>query len=126
MADELDVADAQGEDTHQEAVTKLMNIGGREVLCRFLTEAQFMQMAYEAQVLGSDKIPDTRKIKTLTRMFRIMRSIIVDDDDKDYIEDLMADGTINMSDLLAVIKELNEAGTTKSTAKVRRGPARSR
>lgn len=122
MADELDRVDDSVAGTDPEAFTKMVQIGEREVLCRFLTEAQFMQLAYEAQIMESPHTPDARKIKTLTRIFRVMRSIVVEDEDKEYVEDLMADGTVRMSDVLAVIKELNDSvATPKSSSKVRRG-----
>lgn len=125
MAEEIDQDDEQREDGAPEEVTKMVLIGGREVLCRFLTEAQFMQLAYEAQVLEAKQTPNERKIKTLSRIFRVMRSVVVEDDDRDYVEDLMADGTINMNTILAVIKELNDSTVKKAPAKVRRGvPAR--
>ena len=127
MDDELEHGDeAQGEEG-LESVTKMVIIGDREVLCRMLTEAQFMQLAYEANVLENKHTPNERKIKTLSRLFRVMRSVIVDEDDREYVEDLMADGSVTMKHILSAIKELNDTVAPANTAKVRRGvPARRR
>lgn len=106
-----------------EAVTKVIKLGDREVLCRMLTEAQFMQLAYETKLMTNNSISTDRKVKTLERIFRVMRSVVATEEDKEYLEDLVAEGVVDMYDLLHVIEELNkEYPDKKQLAKVSRGP----
>lgn len=100
--------------------TKLVTIAGREMMVKGITDAQFMQLSHEAAVVGSDKLPGARQAKALDRVFRIIKSAIVEDDDKEYVEDQIADGNLTMPVLVKVLRELYDDITTGAAPKARR------
>lgn len=80
-----------------------------------------MQMIHEAALFRSDTIPRERKMKGLDRLYRVMISLVVNQDDKDFVEDLMADGELDMRELVTVINDLYNKGEAPVPVKARRG-----
>lgn len=110
-----------------ERPTKMIPIGGVEVLVRQLSEMQMIQLAHEIQLFSNKKIPLDRKFKGLSRVYSIIASIVVEEDDRDTIEDLIADGKLDANELVTVIYELGvHQSEGPSQPKVRRGRASQR
>lgn len=105
-------------------------VSGREMSVKTLTDAQFMTLTHEATLLQSPNVPSDRKIKAVDRVFRVLKSIIVEDADIEFIQDEMAEGNLEMRTLaqalLTVHHQAKSAGgvPTKGPVKAaRRGRA---
>lgn len=104
-------------------------VGGRQIRVKSLTDAQFMMLTHEATLLQNKNVDTSRKITGVDRVFRILKSVIADEVDAEFVQDKMADGELTMTELadalLEVTKKVSEAPTTGPVAKPRRGrPAR--
>lgn len=119
MTDSLALPEAQS----IERPSKTVSIGEYEILCQGLTETQYMQLMHEARMFTSSTVDKDRKMKGADRLFRVMLSLIVNPDDRDYVEDLMADGKFEITELARVLRDLYEAPAAPKTGpqQVRRG-----
>ena len=121
MTDAIEIPDIKS----VERPEKMVTIGGREILCKGLSDTQYMQLVHEAKLFTSDVVNIDRKSKGLDRLFRVMISLIVNPDDRDYVEDLMADGELDLSYFTTVLREIYDAPTPAAVKKqVRRGTRR--
>src|SRR5262245_17326281 len=104
----------------EEQIVVPMDVNGRDVLFRSLSSVQYMQLQHEGFLLEKDTTDMNRKRKSLDRVFRTMRSAIVNDDDKEYIEDLIADGKISLRELVRKILQVYKSTKDEPTPAVRR------
>jgi hypothetical protein len=100
--------------------TKLVDVKGRLVTVRKLTDAQMMLILREAKVLQSDEAGRDRKFTAVSRVFDILESAIVQQEDRDYITDLNVAGEVEVNDLMTFITAFGEE-KTEEKPKVRRG-----
>lgn len=103
--------------------TQIVEMHGKNVVVRRLTDAQMLQLQYEAQMMQSDDVDIARKQKAISRMHRALLGILVQPSDQDYAEDLMIDGHLQLEDLLAIVVNFS-AGEAERRPKVRRGGRR--
>jgi len=103
--------------------TRLVDVKGRQVVVRRLTDAQYILMAREAKMLKRSDIGGERKMDATSRIFEILESGIVQDDDREYVVNLVAAGKVEISDLLALATVFATATETEvdDKPKVRRG-----
>jgi hypothetical protein len=80
-----------------------------------------MLLAREAKVLQREDVGMDRKMNGIDRMFRILDSAIVDDNDREYLEDLMVSGKLDLTELLSFVTVFGEPTTLTQKPKVRRG-----
>ena len=103
--------------------TQIVDIKGRQVVIRMLSDAQIALLSREAKILQGNAEGD-RKFTGVTRMFNILESMVVQEEDKDYLNNLIISGDIELKDLtdfIAAFKPEDEK------PKVRRGrPPRAR
>lgn len=112
--------------SEMERPQKAIKVGDREILFQGLTQSQYMQLVHEVTLFRNDNTSMDRKLKGLDRLFRVLMSLLVNPEDRDYIEDQIADGEINVMFLVKALREIydKQADTQK---KVRRGsPAKRR
>src|SRR5262245_53104549 len=81
--------------TEAELPTKEIAIGGRMIPIRALNDTQITQMNHEVMVLESDRHDMDRKRKAMDRIYRALQSTIIEDDDREFAADLMADGVLD-------------------------------
>jgi hypothetical protein len=108
----------------QGPATQAIPIGGKTIVIRALLPAQMLQMQHEARLMESSMVDTTRKIKSLERVHRGLLSTIVQDSDRDFVEDLMIDGKIELEDLMNAVLDLTGAPSPEKKPKVRRGRTR--
>jgi hypothetical protein len=96
---------------------------GRDVSLRAFTDAQFAQINHEASILQDPRSADERRQKAMSRLFRILQSMFVEEEDQDFAADLITDGLIDLPELfnmaIEVYVEVNEG--KKPNRQVRRG-----
>jgi hypothetical protein len=99
------------------------DLRGQEVSLRAFTDAQFAQINHEASILQDPRSADERRQKAMSRLFRILQSMFVEEEDQDFAADLITDGLIDLPELfnmaIEVYIEINEG--KKPNRQVRRG-----
>jgi hypothetical protein len=103
--------------------TRIVNVRGRNVVVRKIIDTQMMLLAREAKVLQRDDISADRQLTAVDRMFRILESAIVQPSDREFLEDLMLDGELDLRELTSFVTIFAEAEDTAEKPKVRRGRA---
>jgi hypothetical protein len=98
--------------------TRVINVKGRSIVVRQLLDAQAILMMREARTLQRDDVDIDRKFKGVERLFNILETAIVQQDDRDYLTDLIVAGQLELRDLMDVVTIFSEEETKP---KVRRG-----
>jgi hypothetical protein len=100
--------------------TRIVPVQGRNVVIRQLIDTQLMLLNRGARILQSDSIDRERKLATVDRMLTILESVVVQPEDSEYMEDLMARGKLGLKDLMSFITAFNDE-QPEEKPKVRRG-----
>lgn len=110
-------------------------VHGREIRVRQLGEVQFALMMREVKVLQRffetvDKVEFTaelrdRMISATARIFDLLESVVVEQDDRDFLMDQVTANNLTLKDLIGVVAIFESAPVQKPVA-VRRGPGRPR
>jgi hypothetical protein len=97
--------------------TRIVDVKGRNVVVRAMVDAQMVLMAREAKLLQRDDVSSDRKLSGVSRMFDILESTVVQDEDREYLENLIAAGDLDLRELLSFVTVF----ATEDKPKVRRG-----
>jgi hypothetical protein len=100
--------------------TRVVDVRGRSVVVRKIIDTQMMLLAREAKVLQRDDVTPERQLTAVDRMFRILESAIVQPSDREFLEDLMLDGELDLRELTSFVTIFSDEGDA-ATPKVRRG-----
>jgi hypothetical protein len=116
-------------------LTVEVELGGRKIEFRKPTDGSLVVLARTFRGLPkienvgelSDEQRD-RMIRNLGTLGKIVEGMIVKDDDKDWLEDAMIDGSVTAEDVFGVIRVAGEKfnGTNGATAKKAVAPVRRR
>jgi hypothetical protein len=98
--------------------TRLVDVKGRTIVVRLITDAQFALMAQLSRLLQRDGVDNKRKVAGAGRMFDILESMVVQEEDRDYVTDLIATGDLVLTDLTGFISAFKDE---EAKPKVRRG-----
>lgn len=98
--------------------TRIVEIKERQVVVRQLTDAQFLMLGREARMLQSASVDGQRKIQSAGRILDILESAVVQQEDRDWLMDLVTVGDLELSDMSNVVKAFMEPD---KKAAVRRG-----
>jgi hypothetical protein len=104
--------------------TRIVNIKDRQVVVRQLLDAQYGLMAREASTLkrAVANQDSTRVQRSTDLLMRTIASAIVQEDDRDYVDDLVAAGELELDDLKVILSVFNTDDQTEPTKpQVRRG-----
>lgn len=104
------------DDTGRE--TQVVSVRDRNIVIRRLIDTQMMLLAREAKVLQRDDVDMDRKLSGIDRMFRILESAVVDSSDREYLEELIINGDLDLRELMSFVTTFEG---TEPKAKVRRG-----
>jgi hypothetical protein len=104
--------------------TAIVDVRGRNVVVRQLTDAQLLLLAREARLAQQPDTDAQRRLNAASRIFNILETAIVQEEDREYIMDLTVEGTLTLSDLTAFISVFGDEEDEKP--KVRRGRAPSK
>jgi hypothetical protein len=100
--------------------TRVVDVRGRSVVVRKIIDTQMMLLAREAKVLQRDDVTPERQLTAVDRMFRILESAIVQPSDREFLEDLMLDGELDLRELTSFVTIFSDEGDA-AKPKVRRG-----
>jgi hypothetical protein len=93
--------------------TRVVEVRGRSIVIRALF------INHEAQILQRDDVTNQRKMKAMERMFTALVSLVVQPTDQEFLEDLMAEGSLDLREL--VVFATSFFNESEQAPKVRRG-----
>lgn len=99
---------------------KVIELAGRSIMFRGLTEGQHMQMVREASLFRNDSTPSQRRVKSLERLYIVMLSLVKEPDDREYVEDMISEGELDITFLVEALRNIYEK-QEQAQQKVRRG-----
>lgn len=89
-----------------ERIIQTRDFHGRQVKFRSFSDTQLAQMNHEATILTSDRHDTERKRKAMDRCFRTLQTMFVDEEDMDFAAELIADGELDLRELMTIAMEL--------------------
>ncbi len=101
-----------------------VQIAGRDIAVTRVTETQALLVSREGVLLRKEGIDKDRKIRGMTRVLDAVESLIPDEDDREFITDMMLTGQLNLEDLLPVISAFKDEAAVPAKPAVRRGRPR--
>lgn len=107
--------------TAQEVRT--VTIAGRDIDVTKVGEIQAVLIAREGILLQKPGLTFDRLAAGINRVLTSIESLIVKDEDREWVKDQMFTGVVELSDLLEIIKAFKDDGATAAPTKpvVRRG-----
>jgi hypothetical protein len=82
-----------------------------------LNDAQMLLLAREARLASREDTDGTRRFQGVGRIFDILESVVISDDDKDFLMELTVKGKLELKDLMDFVTAFDE----EQKPKVRRG-----
>jgi hypothetical protein len=107
---------ADSEDTGKE--TRIVDVRGRAVVVRQLNDAQLLLLAREARLASKDDTEAQRRLVAVGRIFDILESAVIQEDDREHLLDITIKGELELSDLLSFISAFSE---DQPKPRIRRG-----
>ena len=105
-----------------EIETRTVNIQGRDIVIKRISDTQLIQLNHEAAVMQRDNLDPVRLRKGMDRVFRALTSTVVGEEDADFLQDLMADGDLDLRELIEFITSFHkDQAPANGPVKVRRG-----
>lgn len=101
--------------------TRDVDIRGRMITVKELTDAQMLLMAREARLAQQPDTESDRRLTSIARIFDILESVVINDEDREYLMDITVKGQLTLGDMLTFASP--EAETEAEKPKVRRGRA---
>jgi hypothetical protein len=102
--------------------TRLVEVKGRQIVVRQLQEMQVILMAREARLVMKPDLDNGRRLAAVGRIFDILESVVVQDEDREYLMDLTVAGNLEVGDLTSFISAFKDDAPVKP--QVRRGRPR--
>lgn len=100
--------------------TQVVLVRDRNIVVRKLVDTQMLLLAREAKILQRDDVDTDRKLAGIDRMFRILESAVAQPSDREFLEELMLEGELDLRELLTFVTVFNEDDAA-TKPKVRRG-----
>jgi hypothetical protein len=107
---------ADSEDPGKE--TRLVDVRGRNIVVRQLNDAQLLLLGREARLAGREDTDNARRLSGVARIFDILESAVVQEEDREYLMDLTVQGDLQLKDMLDFISVFGEP---EQKPRVRRG-----
>lgn len=98
--------------------TRVIDLKGRQVVVRQLTDAQQLLMSREATLLRKDNIERDRKMVAVGRIYDMLESAVVQPDDLEYVTELNVSGNLELKDMMEFVSVF---GKEEDKPRVRRG-----
>lgn len=98
--------------------TRIVDVRGRNVVVRQLTDAQLLLLGREARLSAKEDTDPTRRLAGVGRIFDILESAIIQEEDREYLMDLTVKGEIEFKDFMGFISVFGEP---EPKPRVRRG-----
>lgn len=93
---------------------------GRTVKIRLITDMQFLLLSRDAEKLRQDSTSDHDRLRIAGRMMDVMESMVVTQEDRDYLMELTVQGELHVSDMVNMLAAFRDE-EVETKPKVRRG-----
>jgi hypothetical protein len=103
--------------------TRLVEVHGRQICIRKFTDAQGPLLARELDLARKDSTSGERKIQAVARIFDILESMVVQQEDRDFLLDVNVKGELALADLFGFLSAFSDDAPTTGPV-VRRGRPR--
>jgi hypothetical protein len=101
--------------------TRFVPIKGRKVEVQQLLDVQLVLIAREGRLLQKDNIEGSRKFVAMSRILDVLESAVVSEDDREYLIELMTGRSLQLADLLPIVKVFGDEAPTNGPVRARRG-----
>jgi len=108
------------EDPGQEK-TRSVDVKGRSVEVQQLLDAQLLLLSREARLASRETTEGDRRVVAVGRIFDLLESVMVSDEDKEYLIDLIVARNLELGDLRGFITAFSDEDEPEEKPKVRRG-----
>lgn len=98
--------------------TRIIDLKGRQVVVRQLTDAQQLLLSREATLLQKPTIDRARKMTAVSRIYDMLESAVAQEEDREYLTELNLAGELELKDMMTFVSVF---GTEQEKPKVRRG-----
>jgi hypothetical protein len=98
--------------------TRIVDVKGRNIVVRQLTDAQLLLLGREARLAAKNETEGERRLAAVGRIFDILESVVIQEEDRDYLMDLTVKGDLELKDLMDFVTAFGEPD---QKPKVRRG-----
>lgn len=98
--------------------TRIVPVKDRNIIVRQLNDAQLLLLAREARLAAREDTEQGRRLSAVGRIFDILESQVIHEEDQEYLLDLTVGGHLELKDLMDFITAFGEPATKP---KVRRG-----
>ena len=93
---------------------------GRTVKVRLITDMQFLLLSRDADKIRQDGISNSDRLRIAGRMMDVMESMVVTQEDRDYLMDLTVRGELHVQDMMDFLTAFRDEEAAEKP-KVRRG-----
>jgi hypothetical protein len=83
--------------------TRLIPIGDRMLVVRQLTDTQMVHLLRHSKILQADGVDRATKMDSVERIFRILHTVVVQQEDKDYLDEQEESGQVELKDLMPFV-----------------------
>jgi len=97
-----------------------VDVKGRDVAVQQLNDAQLLLLAREARLAQREGTDKQRRLEAVGRIFDLLESAVIQDEDREYLMDLTVKGKLTLGDLTGFITAFTE-DEEEEKPKVRRG-----
>jgi len=97
-----------------------VDVKGRDVAVQQLNDAQLLLLAREARLAQRESTDKQRRLEAVGRIFDLLESAVIQDEDREYLMDLTVKGKLTLGDLTGFITAFTE-DEEEEKPKVRRG-----
>ncbi len=88
--------------------TRLVDVKGRQIVVRQLGEMQVILLAREARLVRKADLDNGRRMDAIGRIFDILESVVVQQEDRDYLMDLTVQNKLEVGDLTSFISAFSK------------------
>lgn len=107
----------------QTSPVQTATVRGRSMQVRPLNELQIMLIAREARILTKDGVSGEKKLDAVATMLDVLETMIISDEDKEFVRELTIKGDISLSDIMGLVPQMFNVDTEEKP-RVRRGRPR--
>jgi hypothetical protein len=101
--------------------TRVVHVRDRAIVVAQLIDTQLMLLLRCSKILQRDDVDVSTKLDHLDRMFRILQKSIVQAADREFLEELMEEGALDLRELMSFVTIFQRGEDVEAVApKVRR------
>lgn len=101
--------------------SKAVPIKGQQITLKKLTDGQITLLLRESRRMQRDDVTGAQGMEALERVDRILHSVIVFDEDKKTVDDLLETGELTLKELTREVMNLFASDEAEKPKVVRRG-----